>query len=206
MGIYKDLNDYEVMYLVEENDDSAQELLFEKYEPIIKNVAAKYKDDAKKCGLELDDLIQEGYLGLYNAIKSYDANQDTLFYTYAIISIRSRILNCLTKKNAIKLQSLNNSISLFRKLPNTDDEKVIDILEDKNALLPHLFVESNEFQNNIHNFLLSLNFYQSCILELEINGFSNQDIQKLLDIPLRTVSNNLFQIRKKLKDYLQNDV
>ena len=78
MGMYKDLNDYEIMYLVEENDDVANELIFIKYRPIILNIAIKYKEEAKKYGLELDDLIQEGYVGLYSAMKNYNQNKDYL--------------------------------------------------------------------------------------------------------------------------------
>ena len=57
MGTYRDLNDYELIYMVEENDD-ARELLFDKYKPIVKKMASKYKMEASKVGLDIDDLIQ----------------------------------------------------------------------------------------------------------------------------------------------------
>ena len=54
----------------------------------------------------------------------------------------------------------------------------------------------------IRDFLLSLEFSQSLILELKMNGFKNSDIVVLLDVPLKYVSNILFHIRRKLRDYL----
>ena len=205
MAIYKDLNDYEVMYLVEENDENANELLLDKYKPIIIKIASQYKNVARNCGLEIDDLIQEGYLGLYNAIQTYDSNNNVLFYTYAIISIRSRILNSLTLKNAIKHQGQNHSVSLFNQISGGDNDVILmDILEDKNAILPDIMLEEDEIRNTVHNFLLSLDFSYSLIFELKMNGFKNQDIVELLDFSLKYVSNALFRIRKKFQQYLEN--
>lgn len=203
MGMYRDFNDYEVMYLVEEQNEDAREILFQKYKPIILKLAYQYQNEARLYGLEVDDIIQEAYLGLYQAIQTYDSNNNVLFYTYAMISIRSKILNCLTMKKADKHKHLNQGISLFHPLSMVEDGSLIDILEDKKALLPHLMVEEKELKVVIHNFLLTLDFLSACVFELKMNGFQNQDIMKLLDVSLKSVSNILFRVRKKLKDYLK---
>lgn len=204
MARYKDLNDYEVMYLIEEHNEDARELLFDKYKPIVIKIASQYKNQAKKYGLEIEDLIQEGYLGLYSAVETYDTNNNVLFYTYAIISIRSKILNSLTLKSAGKHKGLNQSVSLSSQISNEDDGILMDILEDKNALSPHLMIEINEMEHIIRDFLWSLDFSHSLIFELKMNGFKNRDIVELLDIPLKYVSNVLFRIRIKLRDYLRD--
>jgi len=203
MSTYRDLNDYEVMYLVEEQDENAKELLFNKYRPIILKIAAYYKNDANKCGLELDDLVQEGYLGLYGAIQTFDESNNVLFYTYALISIRSKILNVLTVKNAVKHRALNYGISLSKIVSPDCETCLIDVLDNKNAVLPHLMVEENELFQIIRNFLLSLSFNQSLVFELKLNGFKNNDIVQLLDMSPKSVNNTVFQIRKKLKNYLK---
>lgn len=203
MGVYRDLNDYEIMYLIEEQDESAKELLFEKYRPIVLKIASYYKSEAKKCGLEMDDLVQEGYLGLYGAIQTFDSSNNVLFYTYALVSVRSKILNVLTIRNAVKHRTLNESVSLSKPISGGDEGSLIDVLEDKSALMPHLMVEENEIERIIHDFILSLEFSHALIFELKMNGFKNSDIVQLLDIQLKTVSNILFQIRKKLREYLE---
>lgn len=204
MAIYKDLNDYEIMYLVEENDEDAEMILLEKYKPIIFKIASQYKKEAKKCGLEIDDLVQEGYLGLYSAIQTYNSSNNVLFYTYAIFSIRSKILNCLTSSNAMKNRGFNQSISLFKNISGGNDGILMDILEDENALLPHLKLDEHEMEIKIHEFMLSLDFSYSMIFELKINGFKNNDIANLLDFSMKYVSNVLFRIRKKLQFYLDS--
>lgn len=200
MGIYRDLNDYEIIYMIEESDE-AQDLLFEKYRPIIINIASKYKLEAKSLGLELDDLIQEGYVGLYSAIRKYNPNQNVLFYTYALVSIRSKILNCLKINGALKFQNLNKSISLSKPVFNDDDLSLIDYIVDKSAINPNTVIEEIETIDHITNFMYSLDIDVACFFELNLNGFSNTDISKLMDCSYKRVANNLFRIRKKLNQY-----
>lgn len=197
METYRDLNDYEIMYLVEENDD-AKDLLLEKYRPIIINMANKYKEDGKKLGLELDDLIQEGYLGLYSAIKNYKQDGNALFYTYAIISIKSKILNCIKKYNTYKHKSLNQSLSLSQPVSYNQESSVIDFIVDDKAICPELVVEELEINQILVSFLFSLNIENAAVFELSLNGFSNIDISILLNYSLKSVSNTLFKIRKKV--------
>lgn len=200
MGTYRDLNDYEIMYMVEESDE-ARDLLFDKYRPIIVNIANKYRLEAKKLGLELDDLIQEGYLGLYSAIRNYNPNENTLFYTYALLSIRSKIFNCLKMHNCQKYQSLNTSVSLSKPVFNDDELSLIDYVVDKNAISPDEVLAEFETINSISDFLYTLDINLACLFELNLNGFSNADISRLLDISCKTVANNLFRVRKKLNQY-----
>ena len=200
MGTYRDLNDYEIMYMVEESDE-AKDLLFDKYRPIIINMANKYRIEAKKIGLELEDLVQEGYVGLYGAIKNFNPSEDTLFYTYALISIRSKILNCLKQNSCQKYQSLNNSISLSKPVFEDEDSTLIDYIVDKNAVSPEDIIEEVEILNYVSDFLYTLNINLACILELNINGFNNHDIVQLLDCSYKRVTNSLFRIKKRLNKY-----
>lgn len=204
MAIYKDLNDYEIMYLIEENEN-ARDLLFEKYRPVVIKIASHYKEQAKICGLEMEDLIQEGYLGLYGAIKNYNSNNNTLFYTYAYVSIRSKILNSITSRSNDKHKCLNQSLSLFQPLICMKDNILMDFIEDKNELSPDFKVEEKQFENLIEDFLFSLEFPESLVFELKMNGFKNKDISELLDIPSKNVCNILFRTRKQLKECLKQN-
>lgn len=201
METYRDLNDYEIMYMVEENDE-VKDLLFEKYRPIIINMANKYREEGKKLGLELDDLIQEGYFGLYSAIKNYNQDESALFYTYAIISIKSKILNAIKKYSTYKHKSLNQSLSLSQPIFNSQDSTIIDFVVDDNVSSPDIIVEEYEIQSIIKSYLFSLDIQNASIFELSLNGYTNVDISKLLDLSLKVVSNTLFSIRKRIVKYL----
>lgn len=201
MKTYRDLNDYEIMYMVEENED-AKELLFDKYRPIILNMANKYKNDGKRCGLEVDDLIQEGYLGLNSAINNYNAKQNTLFYTYAILSIRSKILNCLRMNNNQKNFCLNTSISLSQPLSDDNSVTVSDCISGDRSMCPDEIFEENNLLINVKSFMFSLDLIHASVFELHLNGFSNINIAYLLNIGFKDVANYLYNIRKSLRKYL----
>lgn len=202
MGTYRDLNDYELMYMVEENDD-AKELLFDKYRPIVLKMANKYKLEGKKIGLEIDDLIQEGYVGLVSAIKNYNPDDKTLFYTYALISIKSKIINCLRSGACKKHYCLNQSISLSKPVVNDRNLTLSDFIIDNNSVVPDLIVQEKELTDLLKDYLYTIDVNMAAIMELMINGFSTIDIAILLDLSNKNVSNYIFRIRKKLREYLR---
>lgn len=205
MGDYKDLNDYEIIYMVKENDENAMELLFHKYRPVITKIASSYLKIAKAYGLELEDLIQEGYIALYSAYRNYSDVRDAMFYTFVNVTIHSKILNCLRISNTKKNKSLNNSISLFNKLSFTEDQELIDVVENNLSPLPEEELGLKELEKIIRSFILELNYPQSCIFELNMNGFSNLDIAELLELEKKQVINYLYAIRKKFQSYLMHN-
>ena len=69
---YKKINDYEVVYLVKENDEEARKIIFNKYIPIVRKLASKYSMSAKWARVDFDDLVQEGLIALNDAIDKYD--------------------------------------------------------------------------------------------------------------------------------------
>ena len=194
MKNYKDLNDYEIMYMVEENNDEASSLIYEKYKPIIQSIARKKYKNNKNLGLELEDFIQEGYYGLYSAIKNYNPNNNNLFYTYAVISINSKINNLIYTNTNYKNKALNDSISLYKELD--DDGFLIDFIEDKKALLPDVELVNKENISKIKNFIYSLPLLEASILELYYNNFKYKEIASLLHLSIRKVEYILDKIRK----------
>ena len=120
---YKDVNDFEVLYMIKEKDDYYQELMYKKYSPIIKNIASKYLNCVKNRGADYDDLVQEGYIGLSNAINTY-RDEESLFYTYATICIERQINRFCRSLSTKKQEVLNNALSddmlLFMKVDSYD--------------------------------------------------------------------------------------
>lgn len=197
MKEYKDLNDYEIMYMVSENDDNAVDLLYEKYYPLICTMATKYISQAKKCGLEMDDLIQEGYIGLYNAVKHYRSDKHAMFYTYLVLSIRSKMLNCIKLNNNGKNRILNNSVSIYKSLsPDDNGGELLDIISDKDSEYPDLKLEDKEFECFIKNYVYSLELMESSILELKLNGFTQREIAILLGVSSSSVNKLWIRIKK----------
>ena len=196
MKTYDDLNDYEIMYLVSENDESAKELIVSKYKPIVYKIASKYFHLAKKSGLELDDLIQEGYVGLYYAMRNYTDNKNALFYTYSTIVIENKISNLVKISQAKKNLTLNSSISLDKECDLENGTSLFELIKDEKAILPDKEIEYRELMMKIKNIIYELDVEQGSVLELKFNGFSNGDIASLLKLNKRNVSNILTNIKK----------
>lgn len=198
---YKDYNDYEILYMISENDESATSIIYQKYKPIILSIANSHKNEAINLGIDYEDLIQEGMFGLSKAIKTYDEN-NTLFYTYAVICIKGHIKNlirtCLTKKQSI----LNNSISLSYSIDDGRElEEEIADNRDTSTTKAIKYIEEKEL---IKNFMYDLKDHEREIFELKLNGFTNKEITELLIYERKKVDNIVFKLKTKFSLFLRN--
>ena len=187
------------MYLVSENDDDAKELVFKKYKPIITKMAKLFYEQAKDCGLTVEDFIQEGYYALACAVSNY-SDKDSMFYTYALISIKSKMRNLVNKNRTLKNMALNTSCSLYIQ-PNIDKDGILlDIIEDPNEVLPDVELEKRELIDAFKELLYELPIDDSIVLELKWNGFSYPEISKLLNINIKKIGYILNKVKKKLNN------
>ncbi|MBQ8132522.1 MAG: sigma-70 family RNA polymerase sigma factor [Bacilli bacterium] len=187
---YKSLNDYEMCYHVFENDEDAFEKVFLKYKPYILKVVKEYYKKYKHIGIDEEDLIQEGKIGLYRALKGYQ-DKDSLFYTYASICIERQIITYCRSYNTLRNYPLNYNIGedhLYQVMERKDDYgKVEDIL-----------IENENFFEALNQ----LEFKYSIVFELRYNHFSNREIAELLDVPVSTIEGRVRRIRNVLSNNL----
>ena len=192
---YKNYNDYELMYLISENNEDAYQTVFDKYQPLILKEAIKYFFFAQKLGISKEDLIEEGKIGLYKAIKQY--NNDVEFFTFASLCIKRSILKIIAKNTTTKEKIVSEAINIddnndnFLYYKTQKDEDFVQIIIDR------------DFESKIIEFKNELNMTDSLIFELKYNGFSYKEISILMDIKTKTVDNRLLNIRNKLKKYLK---
>lgn len=179
-------NDYELIYLIKEKDDEALDLMFKKYEPLIKKIASHYFYLFNNR-VTMDEIIEEGRIGLYHALKTYDSNYEIIFYTYALSCIKNTILKLYRFYNT-KMR-INDTLELKEDLIIDYDEPLKLTLKEE---LVKLFI----------NFKTTLKFEDANIFELKINNFSYKEISWLLEIKEKTIDNRMFKIRNKLKKYI----
>lgn len=197
MKDYKDLNDYEIIYMVGENDDTAKLLMYQKYSPLIKKYAQELAKYTNGIGIDKEDLEQEGLAALASSMKRYDSDSSALFYTYAVKAIKRKMHNLIRVSLAKKNYILNNSISLDASLDD-DGTNLLYYLEDKKSLVPDIVYESNDFFQRLKDFLYELSIEEASVLELRLNNFRISEISKLLDISCNGVRIRLDKIRKKI--------
>lgn len=202
---YSATNDYEVLYLISENNEDAYSYIYEKYKPFIKKNAYSLYRKYKNTGIEYDDLIQEGMYGLSEAIKKYDINEGNMFYTLAVLCIKREMERLIIKSIRNKQNILNFAYSLEEEIAETglilqdiiyDDTKNTDycffLLENTKTLLELKYDLKDKY---------------APVYELKINGFTNKEIAELLELKYKDVDNYLRSIkntlRKKLISYVE---
>lgn len=194
---YRDINDYEVLYMVSDNDEVALNLLFDKYRPIVLSLVKRFYKKGKKLGLDYQDLIQEANIGLMKAIRNFKQSNNTLFYTFASLCVERELSLCIKRNDRIKNYSLNYSVSLDAKILD-QDLCISDIIVDEDNLGPDEAVLIDEILTKTIHFKNSLLPFQACVFELRYNGFSYKEIATLLDVKCKDVDNALYRIKNKL--------
>lgn len=185
---YKNINDYELIYQIRENDDTSLNILVKKYEPLIAKSARKYFSVSKYQGIELSDLVQEGRIAVIKALSSYDPDGDTLFYTYADVCINRHLITYCRSLNAMKNSALNYSVS----------DECLYLVGDM-SYEPFRCLGYKCDEAFLKEYFYSLDFIDGNILELRFNGFSYKEISELLDISFTVITRRLCKIRKTLQ-------
>lgn len=199
---YKGVNDYELLYLVGENNEEVYNSIYAKYKPLIHKMAKTLCENYKSALVEYDDLFQEGMYGLNNAIKNFNGKSGSLFYTLAKLCISREMNGYITKMLRGKNIILSSAVSF-----DTPISKNGFIVED--TLYSHddsveFKFESIEMEKYILDLKYELKDEYMPVYELKLNGFSNAAIANLLDLRYKDVDNYLRSIKKTLRRKIIN--
>ena len=197
---YKDINDYEVLYMIKENDEDAVELLYKKYKPVIDKKIYKWDSVIKKLGISSMDVRQELYLAFTKAVNKYSENNDTLFYTYVNILLDGHI------KNIIKVASKKDiGVDYFVYNDNDEEVSLLDLVTD-DTYEPSKNIDVTNLIDEIRKFSSSLDIEHAIMFEMRISGFKNDEIGQVVNKSSVNVSVELGRIMKKFKKVLvKND-
>lgn len=202
---YKDYNDFELISYIRESSEEANEIIFEKYKPLIVSLATKMVNYSPNLGLEINDLIQEGMIGLSTAINAFNENDEASFYTYAKTCIERKIISTMIAAKRQKHKILNESMSLEL---YTDDNNtsIIDALVVDNSYNPEnvIFQTENEIKL-IEEIRKELTPLEEQVFDLKISGFKYREIADILDKELKVIDNALNRIKTKVKNILQQN-
>ena len=196
---YKELNDNELVYLCNENNEDASAILIDKYKNCILATLKDYMKEYNVIGVEVADLYQEGLIGLIHAINSYDEKRDTTFYTYANACIKSNLISAMRQTFRMKNRILNNSYSLD-KLIEDSNSSFYELFKDEQSNPDKLLLDEEEKQDLINTIKSKLSKNEKTIFELRLKGLSNQEISELIDKDKKYIENAMFRINKKYKE------
>lgn len=197
---YKD-NDYELLYLISENNDEAKDLFYKKYKPIIEMKIKKYINYVQARGYDENDLIQEGMIGLSRALTDFKTQKDVQFNTFANVCIDRQIFSFLRDIDSGKHRVLNDSLS-YDTTTNTYGRGLNDLLDNKNKNPETTFVEEEESNDLFDNILSVLTDKEKDVFKLRSQGFTCKEIAALLNTTEKAVSHAIEKIKIKAKKVL----
>jgi len=199
--MYKEYEDQELIYLIAESSEEASNILYKKYKNLINLKVKKYLTQAKKVGLDYNDLFQEGMLGLSDAINSYKDMKNTKFSSFANLCIDRQLYTALAKAGRKKHSLLNESFSLDF-VSEEDDKPLMNFLFNKTDD-PSIKFDNKESKKQLMMFLKNnLTNLEKEVLVLRIKGYEYKEISKILNKSYKSIDSALQRIRNKIKTYL----
>lgn len=194
---YSGKTDEEIIAAIREGSDKyAQEYLLVKYKPLVMACS-------KSCyisGAEKDDVIQEGMIGLYKAIRDYVPGKNVGFYPFAKMCIERQIATALKTANRQKHKPLNESFSLDKNVFENDEEATyIELLKSRTNESPENRYIDVESKNRLEREVMeNLSPMEKRVLSLYLKGKKYTEIALIVEKDEKSVDNTLQRIKKKI--------
>lgn len=196
---YEDLNDFELLYLTCAESEEAYDILYNKYKPIVEIKAKKRIRYVMSKGLDLNDLIQEGMIGLSEAIRDFKVKKDVKFSTFANMCIDRQINSAITKANRMKHKSLNESVSLDDKV-NDDDRSLLEtVAKSKNNDISGYLVDMEMKREFFEKAKEKLTPFEFEVLKLRLKSYDYKEIASTLNKSYKSVDSALQRAKNKLR-------
>lgn len=193
---YKTLNDYELISYINESNEEANNILIKKYEPLLAKIANKMINYCPNSGLDLNDLIQEGRIGLNHAISYFNEQKDITFYTYAKKCIERRIISVVTATKRLKHKALNESISYDIDSEEFNFDK---ILKDEKSNPENILFDITEQEDLTNKIKEKLTEFEEQVFSLMMLSFNYKEIAVMLEKDPKQIDNAIQRIKLKVK-------
>ena len=201
---YNNMSDDELLKLINKKDTDALDFLICKYKDLVNSKVNKYFI----IGAEKEDIVQEGLIGLYKAIKDYKPDKQNSFKSFANLCIERQLITAIKSSNRQKHMPLNSYLSLnmtaFENEDGNNDTQIVDVLENTVIEDPLDTITKKEYFLSVENVIdSSLSDFEKKVLNRYVQGESYVKIAERLDAPVKSVDNAIQRIRKKTAKNIQ---
>ena len=201
---YNNMSDDELLELINRKDTDALDFLICKYKDLVNSKVNKYFI----IGAEKEDIVQEGLIGLYKAIKDYKPDKQNSFKSFANLCIERQLITAIKSSNRQKHMPLNSYLSLnmtaFENEDGNNDTQIVDVLENTVIEDPLDTITKKEYFSSVENVIdSSLSDFEKKVLNRYVQGESYVKIAERLDAPVKSVDNAIQRIRKKTAKNIQ---
>ncbi len=199
--IYDEMLDETIVEAAREGDDAALEYLINKYKNFVRAKARSYF----LIGADREDIIQEGMIGLYKAIRDFRNDKLASFRAFAELCITRQIITAIKTATRQKHIPLNSYVSLNKPIYDEEsDRTLLDVLSGTKVTDPEeLVISREEFVDIEHKMGEFLSDLEWKVLMSYLDGRSYQEIAKDLRRHVKSIDNALQRVKRKLERYLE---
>ncbi|MCM3164191.1 RNA polymerase sporulation sigma factor SigH [Metabacillus litoralis] len=198
---YAGLEDKVLVEMAHNGDSESLSFLINKYQHFVRSKVRPYF----LIGADKEDLVQEGMIGLYKAIRDYREDKMASFYAFAELCISRQIITAIKTASRQKHGPLNSSISLDKPLTNEDSNyTLLDMIAGEKVTNPESLLinkeKVNEIERKIDELLSDL---ERRVLTLYMDGQSYMEISEELNTHVKSIDNALQRVKRKLERHFE---
>lgn len=198
---YLQLEDEEIIELVHRGESEALDYLIQKYRNFVRAKARSYF----LIGADKEDIVQEGMIGLYKAIRDFKEDKLSSFKAFAELCITRQIITAIKTATRQKHIPLNSYVSLDKPIYDEEsDRTLMDVISGAKVMDPEeLIINQEEFDNIEVKMSELLSDLERKVLALYLDGQSYQEISEELNRHVKSIDNALQRVKRKLERYLE---
>ena len=197
---YEGMTDEDVALLARDGDEAALELLRMKYKNFVRSKARSYF----LIGADHEDIVQEGMIGLFKAIRDFKPDKLTSFRAFAELCVTRQIITAIKTATRQKHIPLNSYVSLNRPIYDEEsDRTLMDVLSEVQMAGPEELLISQEDYSSVENRISEvLSDLEMEVLNSYLEGKSYQEIAQDLGRHVKSIDNALQRVKRKLEKSL----
>ena len=195
MDRYEKMTDEQLIRKLRDGDNRIVDYIMEKY----KNLVRKEANAMYLLGGENEDLIQEGMIGLFKAVRDYQPDKDASFQTFAGICVDRQIYNAIQSSNRQKHQPLNSYISLSEQDGENEEHLGDTWVENPESII----IDQENVQSLEQEITTTLSPMENQVLEYYLAGNGYGEIARIMGKTPKSIDNALQRIRTKIKEQLE---
>ncbi|MFV5915381.1 RNA polymerase factor sigma-70 [Bacillus cereus] len=198
---FRDLEDEAIVELVRKGNTDALEYLIHKYKNLVRAKSRSYF----LVGADREDIVQEGMIGLFKAIRDYKEDKLSSFKAFAELCITRQIITAIKTATRQKHIPLNSYVSLDKPIYDEEsDRTLLDVISEAKVTDPEEMIISQEEYTDIESKISELlSDLERKVLSLYLDGRSYQEISEQLNRHVKSIDNALQRVKRKLERYME---
>lgn len=202
---FRQVSDEELILMYRDGEEDAAGFLMNKY----KNLVRKKAGSMYILGADREDLIQEGMIGLFKAVRDYDMGRDVNFYTFADLCVSRQMYTAVQASNRQKHLPLNTYISIYSQNMNTEEgieeyDLMNTLTTGKENNPEEMMIEQENMEQMEMAILRELSELEKQVFELHLTGMNYTEIAKVLGRDEKSTDNALQRMKTKIRKIIKS--